>query len=274
MTLSVSELQERVATQFSDVQQVDESIIRFTKKSGKNPFAVCYFDITDDLPGTVDTLSKYQDRVIGMHYFEGSKSLQWNNYLYFIISEDRLAKKEVRQAKELIENDRKYARKFVISEDQIDSVLKPPVVVHTDITPHANILSIWTERLVEAGLDDAILSDDAIPRRLKLIESSSMKPSLKTITPMLTKRDAKAMPFLHSLLLNKFLAFPLQRSFEFGTVNLIFGINGSGKTSLLEAIELFYCGRNKRNPKTIQPYDTTKKTFFAECYGICPSAKS
>ncbi len=254
MTLSVAELQERVAAQFSDVQQVDESIIRFTKKSGKNPFAVCYVDITDDLPGTIDTLSKYQDRVIGIDYFEGSKSLQWNNYLYFVTSEDRLAKEEVRQAKELIENDRRYARKFVISEDQIDSVLKPPVVAHTDITPHANILSIWTERLAEAGLDDAILSDDPIPRRLKLIESSSMKPSLKTKIPML-KKDAEAMPFLHSLLLKKFRNFPLQRSFEFGTVNLIFGINGSGKTSLFEAIELFYCGRNKRNPKTKQPYE-------------------
>ena len=172
MTLSVSELQKRVASQFSDVQIVDESIIRFTKTSGKNPFAVCYLDITDNLPETVDTLSKYQDRVIGMHYFEGSKSLQWNNYLYFIISGDRLEKKEVRQAKALIENDRKYARKFVIVEDQIDSVLKPPVVAHTDITPHANILSIWAERLAEAGLDEAILSDDPIPRRLELIELS------------------------------------------------------------------------------------------------------
>ena len=38
MTLSVSELQERVAAQFSDVQQVDESIIRFTKKSGESVY--------------------------------------------------------------------------------------------------------------------------------------------------------------------------------------------------------------------------------------------
>ncbi len=254
MTLSVSELQERVAAQFSDVQQVDESIIRFTKKSGEKPFAVCYVDITGDLPGTIDTLSKYQDRIVGMHYFEGNKSLQWNNYLYFVTSEERLKKKEARQAKALIEGDRRYARKFVITEDEIESVLNPPVVAHTDITPHANILSIWTERLAEAGLDDAILSDDPIPRRLKLIESSSRKPAVKTKTPML-KKDAEAMPFIQSLQLKKFRDFPLQRYFEFGTVNLIFGINGSGKTSLLEAIELFYCGRNKRNPKTKQTYE-------------------
>ena len=69
------------------------------------------------------------------------------------------------------------------------------------------------------------------------------------------KKDAAAMPFIHSLQLKKFRDFPLQRSFEFGTVNLIFGINGSGKTSLLEAIELFYCGRNKRNPKAKQNYE-------------------
>jgi len=266
MTVSVSELQERVAAQFSDVQQVDESIIRFTKKSGEIPFAVCYVDITEELPRTIDTLSKYQDRVIGMNYFDGSKSLQWNNYLYFVTSEERLEKNEVRQAKELIEGDRRYARKFVITEDEIESVLNPPVVAHTDITPHANILSIWTERLSEAGLDDAILSDDPIPRRLKLIESSSKKPAYKKTKAPMHKKDAAALPFIHSLQLKKFRDFPLQRSFEFGTVNLIFGINGSGKTSLLEAIELFYCGRNKRNPKAKQNYElvTTLATGSSE----------
>jgi exonuclease SbcC len=49
------------------------------------------------------------------------------------------------------------------------------------------------------------------------------------------------------LKLTRFRKFPLQRGFDFGTVNLIFGTNATGKTSLLEAIELFYCGRNKRN---------------------------
>jgi len=75
--------------------------------------------------------------------------------------------------------------------------------------------------------------------------------------PKVRNADAGAPPLLRSLQLNTFRDFPIQRSFDFGTVNLIFGPNASGKTSLLEAIELFYCGRNKRNPGPPPPYELT-----------------
>jgi len=254
MTLNIAQLRERVAARFSDVEQVEDSIIRSTKKSGELPFAVYYFDITEDLPGTQETLTKYQDRVIGSHYFEGRKSLQWSNYLYFITSGDRLASSDVRQAKELIEGDRSYARKFVISEEELESVLAPTVVAPAETTPHASILSLWTDRLVEAGLDKAILSDDDLPTRLALIESSSTGPTTRPKAPWRSV-GVGAEPFIRSLQLKKFRDFPLQRNFEFRKVNLIFGANGTGKTSLLEAIELFYCGRNKRNPDTRPVYE-------------------
>jgi exonuclease SbcC len=87
MTLNISQLRDRVtAAHFSDVDQVDDSIIRFTRRAGELPFAVYYFDVAQDLPGTQEKLTKYQDRVIGSYYFEGRKSLQWSNYLYFVTS--------------------------------------------------------------------------------------------------------------------------------------------------------------------------------------------
>ncbi len=254
MTLNIAQLRERVATRFPDVKQVDDSIIRFTKKEGELPFAVCYVDIGQNLPGTPETLTKYQDRVIGSHYFEGRKSLQWSNYLYFVTSGDRLASDEVRDAKELIERDRNYARKFVITEEDLDSILTPPVVEAATVTPQASILSIWTDQLVQAGLDGAIFSDDDLPTRLTLIESSSAGSAP---SPKAPRRNAavKAAPFMRSFQLKQFRDFPVQRRFDFATVNLIFGANGSGKTSLFEAIELFYCGRNKRNPNASAKYE-------------------
>ncbi len=254
MSLTVPGLRERLSAQFADVQQVDDSVIRFTRKAGDLPFAVYYLDIAPDLPKTQEKLTKYQDRVIGPHYFEGRKSLQWSNYLYFVTSGDRLATKDVRQAKDLIERDRSYARKFVISEEELDSVLSPTVVAPADPSPSPTILSVWKDTLVEAGLDRAILSNDNLPTRLALIESSSSKSIIKQhISPR--PAPAGPPPIIRSLQLKEFRRFPLQRSFDFGTVNLIFGPNGSGKTSLLEAIELFYCGRNKRNPHSKAPYE-------------------
>jgi energy-coupling factor transporter ATP-binding protein EcfA2 len=256
MSLNVSQVRARVAAEvgFSAVEQVSDSIICSTRRAGELPFAVYYFDIAQELPETQETLTKYQDRVIGSRYFEGSKSLQWSNYLYFITSGDRLASGELGRAKELIERDRSYARKFVISEEELDSVLKPLVIVPSNATPHASILSVWKDLLVKAGLDRAILSDGDLPARMKLIETSSTEPAIDSKVPIRSV-DVKAASFIDSLQLKQFRSFPLRRSFEFGTVNLIFGANGSGKTSLLEAIELFYCGRNKRNPNESLPYE-------------------
>lgn len=253
MTLNISQLRESLAARFPDVEQIESSVIRFTKRIGEIPYAVYYLDIAEELPQSQEMLMKYQDRVIGSHYFEGRKSLQWSNYLYFVTSRDRSNSAEVRQSKEIIERDRSYARKFVILEEDIDSVLTPSVVVPAQTAQHANILTVWTERLVTAGLDNAILCDSDLPTRLKLIEDSATVLPAKQKPP---KQTVKAIcePFIRSLKLETFRRYPLERSYNFGTVNLIFGANGSGKTSLLEAIELLYCGKSKRNPDLTQHY--------------------
>src|ERR1035441_1795302 len=166
MTLNIAQLREHVAAHFPHAKQVGDSIVRFTRDAGKEPFAVYYFDIAQDLPTTQETLTKYQDRVIGTHFFEGRTSLQWSNYLYFVTSGERLASSEVRRAKDLIERDRSYARKFVIAEEELDSVLAPSVIApRADTGPHTNILSLWIDQLVAAGLDTAILSNDDLPKR-------------------------------------------------------------------------------------------------------------
>ena len=246
MSLNIAQLRKRVGDHYADFEQVDDSILRFTKKSEGRAFAVCYLDITQQLPATLESLTRYQDRVIGKRYFEDGKSIQWNNYLYFVTSRDRLATNEARQAKELIERDRTYARKFVISEEELDSVLTQPVIEIADVGPRTNITSLWMERLTEAGLDQAITVEENLPRRLSLIEASKVA-SIKTVKQPKPKPGVKAPAFIRSLKLTTFRKFPLQRGFDFGTVNLIFGSNATGKTSLLEAIELFYCGKNKRN---------------------------
>lgn len=253
MTLNISQLQERLVVQFPDVELLTGSVIRFTKKLAGQPYAVYYLDFAEDLPTSKGMLTKYQDRVIGSHYFEGRKSLQWSNYLYFVTSRERLATREVLEAKEIIERDRSYARKFVIPEEEIDLVLAPPVVIPATEKPHTGILAVWTEFLIDAGLDKAILSDDDLPTRLRLIEEFSEETAVRQKAPRLDAR-AKNEPFVRELKLENYRRYPLRHNYSFGKVNLIYGSNGSGKTSLLEAIELLYCGRTKRNPETRQSY--------------------
>lgn len=254
MTLSFLELKKRVVKHFPDAVQIDDSIVHYTRRLGGQPFAVYYLDLARELPSSEESLTKYQDRVIGRRYFEGSKKLQWSNYLYFILSKDRIASSDVRKAKELIEGDRNYARKFVISEADLDSVLEPHVVAPEKTRPGPSILTVWTDLLLAAGLDRAILCDKSLPARLRIIESSHVESAAPPSEPV-RKAACEPVPSIDALTLREFRKFPLQRSFRFGTVNLIFGPNGSGKTSLLEAIELFYCGRSKRNPDAKDSYN-------------------
>jgi len=255
MSLSLTTIYKRVAAQVLDVQRINSSVLRFTRKAGETPFAVCYLDVSQDLPKTESALAQYQDRVIGKDYFKGRKSLQWSTYLYFITDAARFQHKDTIDAKELIERDRNYARKFVIPLRDLDDVLRPPVVEAAASTPSAGIISVWTRVLVEAGLEKAIFEDMDLPARLRIIESP---PKPKSSTEGAKRRriaTRSAEPFIRSLQLKKFRQWPLERQFEFGTANLICGVNGSGKTSLLEAIELFYCGRNKRNPESKSKYE-------------------
>jgi DNA repair protein SbcC/Rad50 len=253
MTLSLQQLRSRLSSQFSDLEQIDESVVCFTRRLDDRPFAVCYIDISDDLPSSSESLNVYQDRIIGKRYFHGATSLQWNNYLYFVVDAEKAVAGALQETKYLIERDRKYARKFVIAEEELDSAITPFSLHSAEKQVYSGILTTWINLLAHANLDRAVLNDESLPRRLELIEASygqdaSHVPTASTI------RTGSKEPFLATLELQKFRAFPLHRTFDFGKVSLICGANGTGKTSILEAIELAYCGSNKRNPKANEPY--------------------
>lgn len=64
---------------------------------------------------------------------------------------------------------------------------------------------------------------------------------------LLPAEKAAAGHFLKRLTIKGFRLHPEQKDHSLGRVNLIVGSNGVGKTSLLEAIEFGYCGRNRRS---------------------------
>jgi DNA repair protein SbcC/Rad50 len=252
--LEVGQLQERLSSRFPDVEQVDDSGVRLIRKVHELPFAIYYFEVTNDLLATRDHLDEYLDRVIGPRYFRGVKSLQWNNYLYFVTTKEVLQTTEALQIKQQIEADRNYARKFVISDDELDSVLKSPEISAINEPVGEEILSLWVRHLADIAADEAILGDYLLPARIDLIESASVQPNRRRVAAR-PGAVSTTTPFIESLELKRFREYPTQRYFEFGTVNLLFGANGTGKTSLLEAIELYYCGKNKRHPDQTPRYE-------------------
>jgi recombinational DNA repair ATPase RecF len=253
MTLTLKRLREKVEPIYAEVQQISDTVLRCIRKAEQSPFAVYYLDVGDDLPQTHDKLNDYLNRVVGKRYFEGSASLQWNTYLYFIRSADRLMDTAWIKAKELVEKDRVYARKFVISESELDSALLPKTEAVAGGDNVADAMSPWISILQAANVEEAVLGEYTIPKRMQLIENPptvtpsstiSAKTSSDTLLPQISQFEFKEFSRLH----------PTQKLFQFGAVNLLYGANGTGKTSLLEAIELFYCGKTRRNPKSSETY--------------------
>jgi hypothetical protein len=87
--------------------------------------------------------------------------------LYFVVSAQVASR-----SKDAVESDRKYARKFVVTESELDSLLTPPVFQTPIGAAESNILTTWTTLLAAANLDRAVLNDEALPRRLELIEAA------------------------------------------------------------------------------------------------------
>ncbi|HUG71161.1 MAG TPA: AAA family ATPase [Pirellulaceae bacterium] len=249
MTVSIEQLRHKLSPRFPDLEQVGDSVVRFERKAGNRPFAVCYVDVSAQIPSTREALNAYQDRVVARHYFEGSKSLQWSNYLFFVVDTQ-----PSQQMKAVVERDRKYARKFILTESELHTALTPPSFQVSDAAVKSDILTTWTTLLAAANLDSAILNDESLPRRLELIEASFGQGAMPVPSSSSSPRQAK-QPFLRNIELRTFREHPMWcRSFDLGAVTLICGANGTGKTSLMEAIELVYCGRTKRNPKASDAY--------------------
>lgn len=252
MSITLDQLQEKVKSFYPEVQRVGDTALRYTRKTDQSVFAVYYLDVGDDLPQTREKLHEYLDRVVGQRYFEGASSLQWNSYLYFIRSHDRLKKTATQKVKELVEQDRAYARKFVISESELDSVLCPKTLEAGGPDRTSDAISQWISILKEINMVEAVFGEHTLPDRMRLIEDPPTVASEPTIPG--TTSCGTLLPPIRQFEIKEFRRCMMSRVFNFRDVNLLYGANGTGKTSLLEAIELFYCGKTRRNPKVSEHY--------------------
>lgn len=256
MTVTADQLIERLKLSRDDCQILETDVLRVTRQVEGRPFAVCVFDHSSTLPESPEALTAYQDRVLGRQYFDNRRSLQWNNYLYFILDKDEARAASARGATSWIEQDRAYARKYVISEESLDALFAPAFISEAVGAPQVNVLTEWTTLLEDAGLYETVISPNSYPQRISAIEDGTT-PTPRRSRQRSSSASARSVAFLDKLTLEEYRPLPLRREFTFGCVNLLVGPNGTGKTSLLEAIELLYCGRTKRNPNTTASYRLT-----------------
>lgn len=232
------------------IQDIDESVVRGEKRLGQQAYAVAYVDLADDVVERAEHLREFQERILGDEFFESPGDLRWNKYLYIVAGPKSMANPQFADAKAVIEADKDYARKHVVSEQDLKSLLGGAKLFEPVPAGQTyDVLEEWGRRLVSKKLD--LLLDCGTPRTgvvQRIAQGTAVRTAdTKAATKSLNASDRHlGSSKLRRLIVTRFRPIHNGKQYEFGDVTLIIGANGTGKTSLLEAIEYFYCGDNRR----------------------------
>lgn len=241
-----------VKDKLQDVIFLQDANILFGKYCYNQSTIGTYFIDYGDNDINVD-LREYQEKYISSEYFKIPGYYQWNYYLIFL----RESYKE--EDKLLIEKDNIFTRKFVFTPDDLAKYFD---YKKSNKSVDADIVNVWKEKLKAVDLDEVYSQSpytQAVPRYLnneviKDIEVDQQYTgphrglTIKNISNLILKNDYRQYP-------------KLTRDFIFGRVNLITGVNGTGKTSVLESIELIITGKSNRDPSFNEENNCIEVTY-------------
>jgi len=237
---------------FSNITSIDDDLYKGELFIGSDkPAGVYYLDFSDNI-NKIDFKS-YQENLLSKQYFSDPGSLQWNYYL--LLFQDHFDQKK----KQEIEKNDRYARKFIFTETEFEDFFK---LESSKSSLNADIVLDWKKKLDTVDLQE-VYSNDPISQSVeRFYENKTEKLPDKKQKKVANVDAIKIEQIKQLVLTNKYRPFPVtQRTFDFKKVNLIKGINGVGKTSLFEAIEIILCGRTKRNPKKDELDEAIEVTF-------------
>lgn len=233
------------------LHDVDDSVVRGEKKLGEQTYAVAYVDFADEVVERSLHLRDFQERILADDFFDAPGDLRWNKYLYIVAGPNSKSNPQFAAAKAAIEADKDYARKRVISQDDLESLLGGPKLFEAAEHGSAyDVLTDWRHRLSAAGLElllDAPTPRTAVVEKIAQRQAGAASSGKQQVKELSAADAPLATAKLLSLNIASFRPIHNGKRYEFGDVTLLVGANGSGKTSLLEAIEYFYCGNNRRS---------------------------
>jgi exonuclease SbcC len=243
---------QRLATKLADVQEVSQGVLRGVRRNGEKSVAVYLFDMNDKVAENAHRLEAYQDEVVGRSYFDtdADADLRWNHYLYLVNGPQGRLSNHLREATIKLESDQNYARKFVIDEDDFDMVVdRIDSVVTNDSGDVGDVMEVWSAKLIEAGLGCVLEVEKTVADTVRVIATGKSKNTTRQRRVSGADDSARLVSnWITDIDLSGYRKYPLRKKFQqFGRANLIFGTNGVGKTSLMEAIEFLYCGANRRS---------------------------
>lgn len=255
-------------SRYPNLENVGQGLFRGVDRFGARDYAVRYFDLNDRLSTTADSLKSYQEEVLSPMYFSSdvATDLRWNHYLYFVTSDEEAQRGEFGRLKAKVEADREYARKQVVREGDVAGLLANAQAPEPPTSLPIDRATTWSATLEQYGLAFILDGDISVPDAVRRIVAGTKDGARHPISPvaLLDSEKAAATQFIKQLTIKGFRPHPEEKDHPLGRVNLIVGGNGVGKTSLLEAIEFAYCGRNRRSSTLLGNTSITADFFGVE----------
>ncbi|HKL41270.1 MAG TPA: AAA family ATPase [Clostridia bacterium] len=196
----------------------------------------------------IDRFEEFQKKFISNHFYSHRDDIRWNIYTFFIVNKDEIPKEAYD-----IEKDEDYSRKFIFNTVELQDYLKNgflgDIKLFNQIKIKTNFVLEWDNFLSENSLNGCMYNKMKKDSINNYIESKKPirpvgRPS-KVKTSSSVKKD-DIIKEINEINFSNYRehCFEKEFSYEPGLINLISGSNGSGKSSICEAISLGFCGEN------------------------------
>ncbi|WP_162415278.1 AAA family ATPase [Cyclobacterium roseum] len=233
--MDTSQIIEKSRELFTHFELINDTLYKGNYQINDKLAGIYFLNFSERI--SEEDFEELQYKYLADEFYKNEDSLQWNIYLLFInstINEELKSK--------ILSND-KYARKLFFKENEFLDYFE---LERSNKTPLPDIVSEWKKELKSVDLQEVYSEASYVGAVANFLENSTIKEVNEGAS-----RDLPSTPTIERItnisLKDNYRDLPLARNFEFGSVNLINGVNGTGKTSLLESIELILTGKTNRN---------------------------
>ena len=185
---------------------------------------------------------RFVSEVIEPIYFRLANDISWNIYWVSVLSEKELRKIDPQQ-RIVFTSNTEYTRNLLLPLEHLSDSI-PIGRISVDITGREieQPSDAWTSQLEGKGLSFCL--DEYTKKNLNAYLEGKTECQKLTISFIDAVAGQRLTKLCSIFIPQKFRAhcYPKDWSIPFQNVNLLYGLNGSGKTSLLSAIELVMTG--------------------------------